>query len=213
MAKSTSSGSSSATGDSAGPFGCQYGRTAATKWIEDEAIPAAAVPDQISDQGDGLDPWMELKVTLPGRAKSIDPGVIQHVRSIATFATELEIIDVRPGPAFKNCDELVFRSVKATLTGSALVPDQKVFPFRIKGQCGAEQLMEVAPVHEDIVESAGAYGAANKAIEESTERRARDLAGSHWKFSRAHFAAAHRVIVDLNGVGRIGDHHLSELAP
>ena len=104
MAKSTSSGSSSATGDSAGPFGCQYGRTAATKWIEDKAIPAAAVPDQISDQGDGLDPWMELKVTLPGRAKSIDPGVIQHVRSIATFATELEIIDVRPGPAFKNCD-------------------------------------------------------------------------------------------------------------
>ena len=51
---------------------------------------------------------MELKIALLRRTKAIGPGVIQHVRSIATFATDLEIIDVRPGPAFEDSDEFVF---------------------------------------------------------------------------------------------------------
>src|SRR5262249_29871998 len=139
---------------------------------------------------------------------------VDAVKRVWCFAidyhfTALEIIDGRAGPTLKDSNELVFRTIKAALTGSGLVPDQKVFPFRIKGPCGAEQLMKVAPVHEDIVDSAisaGADGAANKAIEQSAERRARDLAGSHWKFSMAHFAEAHRLNVG------VGDHHLGELA-
>src|SRR6516162_6017146 len=158
---------------------------------------------------------MEFNIPAPCRIKAIDAGIIQNVGAIATLSPQSKIIDVRLGPALEDRDEFVFRTVETTLAGIGLVPDQKIFPFRIKGKGGTEQLMKVTPVHEDIVDSsatAGADRATDEAIEEGPESRRRHLAGGHRKFSMAHLAAAHSVTLDLNVVGWVGHHHLSELA-
>src|SRR6516165_6739293 len=157
---------------------------------------------------------MEFKIPVSRRIKTIDAGIIKNISAIATLSAESEIIDVRPGPAFEDSDEFVFRTIETALAGVALVPNQKIFPFRIKGKSGAEQVMKVAPVHEDIMDgtiAAGADDAADEAIEEGPKRRRRHLAGGHRKFSMAHLAAAHGVTVDSNVVGWVRDHHLSEL--
>src|SRR5262249_37943702 len=158
---------------------------------------------------------MEFKIPASCGIKTIDAGIIQNIGAIATLSAEPKIIDVRPGPAFEDRDQFVFRTIETTLAGVGLIPDQKIFPFRIKGQCGAEQLVKVAPVYEDIVDgsiAAAADGAADEAIENGPERGRRHLAGGHRKFSMAHLAAAHRVAVDPHVVGRVTDHHLGELS-
>jgi len=146
---------------------------------------------------------MEFKIPVSRRIKTIDAGIIKNISAIATLSAESEIIDVRPGPAFEDSDEFVFRTIETALAGVALVPNQKIFPFRIKGKSGAEQVMKVAPVHKDIMDGTIAAGADDEAIEESPKRRRRHLAGGHWKFSMAHLAAAHGVTIDSNVVGRV----------
>src|SRR6516164_660005 len=122
---------------------------------------------------------MEFKIPVSCRIKTIDAGIIKNISAIATLSAEPKIIDVRPGPAFEDSNEFVFRTIEATLAGVGLIPDQKIFPFRIKGQCGAEQVMKVAPVHKDIMDgtiAAGADDAADEAIEEGPKGRRRHLA-------------------------------------
>lgn len=74
---------------------------------------------------------MEFKITAPRRIKAIDAGVIKNIGTVPALTAELEVVDVRSGPALEDRDELVFRAVKASLAGITLVPNQKVFPFRI----------------------------------------------------------------------------------
>src|SRR5262245_12806164 len=113
---------------------------------------------------------MEFKITASRRIKAVDAGVIENIGTVPALTTELEVVDVRSGSAFEDRDELVFRAVKATLASITLVPNQKVFPFRIEWECGTEELSYVAPVHENIVDGsilAGADGAADEAFEKS----------------------------------------------
>ena len=65
--------------DSAGAFGRKDGGAAAPKRIENDAVSPATVTDQIRNQSRRFDRRMELKVTLAGRVKAVDAGIVQHV--------------------------------------------------------------------------------------------------------------------------------------
>jgi hypothetical protein len=60
----------------AGAFGCQDRCAAATKRIEDEPVPAAAVTNQIRDQSNRFDGRMKFKITAPCRIKAIYARII-----------------------------------------------------------------------------------------------------------------------------------------
>src|SRR5580693_5926778 len=117
---------------------------------------------------------MEFKISASRRIKAIDAGIVQHVGAITALSPESKIIDVRSGSALEDRDEFVFRTVEAPLAGIGLVPDQKVFPLRIKRESGTQELMKVTPVHEGVVDgsvTAGANGATDKTTEEGVKRR------------------------------------------
>src|SRR5205807_1092437 len=101
--------------DSAGPLGSQDSGAAASKWIEDYAIAATAVADQIRNQCNRFYGWMKFEVTVPRRIKAIDARAFQNIGAVATLSAEPKIIYVRPSSAFEDRDELVFRAVEATL--------------------------------------------------------------------------------------------------
>src|SRR5262249_2356212 len=181
-------------------------------WIEDDTVAPAAVTDQIRDQRHGLHRWMEFKITAPRRIKAIDAGVIENIGTVPALTAELKVVDVRSGSAFEDRDELVFRAVKATLAGVALVPNQTIFPFRIEWECSAEEFSYVAPAHENIMDGsilAGADGAAHEAFEKGAKRRRGHFAGGHRKFPMVHLAATHGM-PDPHIVGRVSDHHLGK---
>src|SRR5690349_12213672 len=139
---------------------------------------------------------MAFEITASCRIKALDGRIIQNISAPAPLDTRPQIVDVRSSAAFEYRNEFVFRSIEAALTGIGLVPDQQVFPFRIERKRGGEELVEVTPVDEDVVDgaiTAAAHGTADKLMEQSSKCRQRHFAGTHNNFCTT---AAHCPIID-----------------
>src|SRR5207247_5511613 len=125
----------------------------------DDRVAPAAVADQIADESDGLDGGVQVELAPPGRVQTVDARIVDYVAAMTTFGAEAEIVDVRRGAVLKDADQLVLRAVEATLPGISFVPDEQVLPLGVKRASGPQQLGEVAPVDEQVVDrSVGAEG-------------------------------------------------------
>src|SRR5262249_54982142 len=120
--------------DAGDPTGALRGEkrcATAAEWIEDDPVTPTAISAEISDQTNRLNRRMKIKITPTCRMKAIDARVIEHIGAIAPTAAKPEIVDVRPGAAFEDSDELVLRTIEAPLPGIGLVPDKEIFPLGI----------------------------------------------------------------------------------
>ena len=134
--------------NSTSPLGRKDSGSRAAKRVENDAIPAAAVADQICDQRHGFNGWMELKITPACRVKTVDARIVQHVGAVAPLCAKPEVVDMWLGPGLENSDQFVFGAIKAAKAAITLVPNQQVLPLGIKRQRCAEQLMEVPPIND-----------------------------------------------------------------
>src|SRR5439155_3806964 len=125
---------------------------AAAERVEDDPVAPAAVADQIADESDGLDGGVQVELAPPGRVQTVDARIVDYVAAMTTFGAEAEIVDVRRGAVLKDADQLVLRAVEATLPGIGFVPDEQVLPLGVKRASGGQQLGEMAPVDEQIMD-------------------------------------------------------------
>src|SRR5258706_12932582 len=95
---------------------------------------------------------MQIELATPSRVQAVDARIIENVRAIPAVGAEPEVIDVRRGTVFEHADQFVSRAIETTLAGVALAPDQKVFPLGVERPSSSQQLGEVAPVGEDIMD-------------------------------------------------------------
>src|ERR1700738_1629931 len=74
------------------------------------------------------------------------------IAAVAAELAELDVVAVRSAALLEDKDELVLAAVQRTHTGIVLDPDAEVFQFAIGFRTCGQQLVEVAPVHADVVQ-------------------------------------------------------------
>ena len=80
--------------------------------------------------------------------------MIPDVGAISPVPAKFDIVDVRPCTDFENGDEFVFGPVKRSHPAVVLVPDAEVEEGIIKCVPSGQQLEQMTPVHENVVEGA-----------------------------------------------------------
>ena len=70
------------------PLGREDRRAAAAEGIEDDAVPTAAISDQVGDEADRLGGGMELKITAAGRMQAVDSRIIKDIGAVAALPPE-----------------------------------------------------------------------------------------------------------------------------
>ena len=75
----------------------------------------------------------------PSGAHGADAIVFPDVRAVPTVLAKLEVIDVGSRTRFPDEDEFVLAAVKASHTGVALGPNNKVFEFTVDGVAGSSR--------------------------------------------------------------------------
>src|SRR5215471_16055801 len=101
------------------------------------------------------------------------------------------------------------------MAGIAFAPDQKIFPLGVARPSGGEQLGEMPPINENVMDRAVAAagdGLADERGQEGGERRFGHLARGHFEFSMALLTPPHRMAVDGHIIRRVCDDHLGEIA-
>src|SRR5439155_13391494 len=140
-------------------------------------------------------------------------GIVEHVAAMATFGAEAEIVDVRRAAVLEDADQLVLAAIKRALPGIGFVPDQQVLPLGVERASSSQQLGEMAPIDEQVMDRtirAEGDSVANEAREEGGVGLLRHLTRGHREFAMAGLAAADRMTLDPHIVRRIGDRHLRE---
>src|SRR5205823_3167290 len=140
-----------------------------------------AVEDRIGDHRHRLDGRMQRQeiAFLAAAAKAVGSGVTPHVAAVAPKTAELNVIAMPVAAVFENEDELVLAPIKRTHRGTALDPDNQVFQLAIGLAAGGQQLLEVAPVHAEVVQ---------RAVEAECGEVAASLAEKGGEFGAAHLA-------------------------
>src|SRR6266436_2955033 len=174
--------------DAAGALGSQNRGAAAAERVEDDPVAPAAVADQIGDEGDGLYGGVQLELAPPGRVQAVDARTVEHVAAMAAFGAEAEIVDVQCGAVLEDADQLVLRAIEGALPGVALVPDQQVLPLGVERPSGSQQLGEVPPIDEQVMDrsvDAEGDGVADEAREKGGVGLLRHLSRGHREFAMA----------------------------
>ncbi len=143
--------------------------------------------------------------------QTVDPRIIEHVGPVSALRAEPEIVDVGSRTVLEDADQLVFRAVETPLAGIALVPNQQGLPSGVERPSGSQQLGEVPPIDEEIMDRpvlAEDDGVADEGPEERSEGGLGHLARGHLKFSVAQLAPAHRMPGYRHIVRRVGNHRL-----
>src|SRR5262245_31255466 len=108
--------------DSAGALRGENSRAAATEWIENDAVALAAVANEIGNECDGLHRRMQREIASTGRMKAVDARTIEDVRAIPALGAQAEIVDMRCAAALEDRNQLMLRTIEASLAGIGLVP-------------------------------------------------------------------------------------------
>ena len=111
---------------------------------------------------------------------------------------------------FEDGDKLVPGAVERTHTGVVLDPDAEVFQLAVDPAADGQQVFDMTPVHEQIMQRAiDAEGreVATRLVEKGGEFGPIHLARGHRERAMMDRAETAHVTFDRQVVGRVGEHH------
>src|ERR1700730_11830910 len=194
----------------AGALGGDQCRAAAEEGIEQNIAASRAVEDRIGDHRHRFDRWMERQeiALLAAAGEGVGPGVTPDIAAISAVLAEPDVVAVRAASLFEYKHKLVLAAVERAHPAIVLDPNTEVFQLAVGLSSSRQQLVEMAPVHTDVVQ---------RAVEAERGEGAKSLAEKGSEFGLVHLARGHRegamvdraeaarVTVDPYVVGRIGE--------
>jgi hypothetical protein len=99
-------------------------------------------------------------------------------------------------------------SINAALRGVGLAPNQQIFPIGVERPSGSQQLGEMAPLDEELMDRsvfAEGDGVADERRKKDGEGLLGHLARSHFEFAVTRLPPPHRVALDAHIVRSVSD--------
>src|ERR1700730_4743539 len=137
------------TGSASGLLCSDQCRAGATKWIEHDIAPTAAVLDRIGNKSDRLDGWVQSQFLRSPRSETVHPGVVPDVRPIAASLAKAKSVQVGSRSDLENKDEFMLRTIECSHAAIGLVPHTKVLKLRKNLFARGEEFGHMTPVHAD----------------------------------------------------------------
>src|SRR5205823_7855007 len=147
---------------------------------------------------------------LGAASEGVDPGISPNIAAVAAELAELNVVAVGSAALLEDQDELVLAAVERAHPAVVLDPNTEIFQLAISLAAGGQYLVQVAPIHADVVDgAAGAEGGEVPAglAEKGSEPSFIYLAHSHREGAMVDHAEAARVTLDRHVVGRVGEDH------
>jgi hypothetical protein len=102
------------------------GRAGADEWIKDNIAAARNISQRVRNHRHRLLCRVHCLVIKMASTGCGEAAILPNIRSIATVAAQLYVVDVPSVAILLHEDELVLRTIKTSLSGVGLIPDNEI---------------------------------------------------------------------------------------